>query len=260
MRDDVEQGGRISADEDAYVLPVGALLSVFWKRLWVIALVVITLTGGGLGLSLMQPPVYEASIEILVGQQRGIAATTFDVNGLQDVTATVAQAVSSRPIAEAVIEQENLNTDPETFLANLGVVAIEDTQFITVSYGDSDPKRAQRAVNAVGDVFSERIADVSPEDSVITATVWERAVVPDEPISPDPLRNGLVALMVGLVLGTGLAFLLEFLDDSWHSPAEAEQISGVPTFGVIPAFSVVEGAIRGAKVAVEDRKIGEEEQ
>jgi capsular polysaccharide biosynthesis protein len=196
----------------------------------------------------------------LVGQQRGIAETPFDVGGLQDVTATVAEAVSSRPIAKAVIEQDNLNTDPGTFLTNLEVSVIENTQFIEVNYRDSDPERAQRVVNTLGDVFSKRIAEVNPRESVMTATVWEPAGVPGEPISPNPLRNGLVALMVGAVLGAGLALLLEFLDDSWRSPEEAEQVSGVPTFGAIPAFAVVSGVRRRARVVVNDEKIGREGQ
>jgi capsular polysaccharide biosynthesis protein len=253
-----KQGNLPAADEDAYVLPVRELFLVFWRRLWVIALVVIVLTGSVLGFSHTQPPVYEATISILVGQERGIAATPFDVNGLQDVTATVALAVSSRPIAEAVIEQENLNTDPETFLTNLEVSAIEETQFIAVSYRDKDPERAQRIVNAVGDALSKQIAEVNPRSGGITATVWERAGVPGEPISPRPLRNGLIALMISAVLGTGLAFLLEFLDDSWRSPAEAEQVSGVPTFGAIPQFVVLDRASRGANEVVQDHSTGKE--
>lgn len=57
-------------------------------------------------------------------------------------------------------------------------------------------------------------------------------------MSPDPVRNGALALVLGLMLGVGLAFLLEYLDDSWRSPEEVEQVSGVPTFGVIPEFKV----------------------
>jgi capsular polysaccharide biosynthesis protein len=44
--------------------------------------------------------------------------------------------------------------------------------------------------------------------------------------------------LLGSLLGVGLAFLLEYVDDSWTSPDEVEEVSGVPTFGVIPAFGV----------------------
>jgi len=55
-------------------------------------------------------------------------------------------------------------------------------------------------------------------------------------VTPNHERTGLLALLLGLMLGAGLALLLEHWDDSWHSPEEAEQISGVPTFGIIPEF------------------------
>jgi capsular polysaccharide biosynthesis protein len=42
---------------------------------------------------------------------------------------------------------------------------------------------------------------------------------------------------VGVLIGTGLALLLEYKDPSWRSAEALEQISGVPTFGVIPDFT-----------------------
>jgi capsular polysaccharide biosynthesis protein len=41
------------------------------------------------------------------------------------------------------------------------------------------------------------------------------------------------------LLGVGLAFLLEYLDDRWNSPEETERVSGVPTLGAIPKFKVL---------------------
>jgi capsular polysaccharide biosynthesis protein len=249
-----KQSSHAAADEDAYVLPISDLFLIFRKRWWVIVLMMIALTGASVGYSVMQPPVYESSIKILVGQERGIVEQPIDVNGLQDLTKTVAEAINSRPIAQAVIEQENLRTDPVTLLNNLEVVAIEETQFVAVSYRDSDPQRARRVVDVVGDVFSTRFSEENERGSVITATVWEPAGPAGGAISPKPLRNGLLALMIGAVLGTVLAFLLEFMDDSWRSPAEAEQVSGVPTFGVIP--SVPEDVRGGAEVLVRDANRG----
>jgi capsular polysaccharide biosynthesis protein len=57
-------------------------------------------------------------------------------------------------------------------------------------------------------------------------------------VSPDPLRDGLLGLVLGLMIGVGLAFLLDFLDDGLKSPDEVEQVSGVPTFASIPEFKV----------------------
>lgn len=160
------------------------------------------------------------------------------MQGLQQLTLTVAEAVGTRPVAEGVIEELNLKLTPEEFLENLSVAQVSSTQFIQVSYRDPNPERAQRVANTIGEVFSEQVSEVSPSANAITATLWERAVPPESPASPDILLNTLLALVLGLMLGVGLAFLLEYLDDSWRSPEEVEQVSGVPTFGIIPEFKV----------------------
>jgi protein tyrosine kinase modulator len=156
--------------------------------------------------SLARTPQYEASVQILVGQERGIADTPIDVNGLQQVTQTMADGVSSRPVARAVISQEGLQMTTEEFLEErLSVEQIDGTQFIRVDYKDASPERAQRVANAVGNVFSEQVSEVSPSANTTTATVWNRAGLPEEPVSPKPLRNGLLALVLGLMLIAGLA-------------------------------------------------------
>jgi capsular polysaccharide biosynthesis protein len=49
-------------------------------------------------------------------------------------------------------------------------------------------------------VFSEYISERSAAGSNITATVFEKAAIPFTPVSPHPLRNGLLTLVVGLAL------------------------------------------------------------
>ena len=223
------------ATEDEFTASLREVFRVLWKRLWSILLVALVLVGAAVGFSLTQTPTYEASIKVLVGQQRGITENPNDVIGLQQLTQTMTEGLNSRRVADAVIQQEGLRMTPESFLADhLRVEQVNATQFIQVTYTDINPQRAQRAANAVGEVFSKEIAEVSPSTNAITATLWDRAVVPEEPVSPNPLRSGLLALAVGLMLGVGLAFLLEHLDDSWRSLEEVEQLTGVPIYGVIP--------------------------
>lgn len=224
--------------EGEYILPLRDLLRVVWKRLWIIVLVAIIFSGAAVGLSLQQVPIYQASIKILVGQERGLPEDPANALALQQLTQTMAEAISSRPVAAGVVEELDLNMAPEELMGGLSVEPVPETQFIEVNYMDPEPQEAQRIVNTVGKVFSEQISEVSPSASAITATVWEEAITPEAPTSPDPVRSGFLALVLGGFLGLGLVFLLEYLDDSWSSPEEVEQVSGVPTFGVIPEFKM----------------------
>lgn len=238
----IPQSGRslpYERPESEYVLSLGDFLRVVRGRIWFIVTVVLVSLVVAALVSLLQPPTYETSIKILIGQEQGSSDSANlggDVQGLQDLTVTMVEAVGSRPLAEDVVERLDLSMTPDDFLEHLSTEQVSETQFIEVSYQGSDPETTRRAANAVGEEFSERVSRASPSANAVTATVWESAVVPEDPISPDPVLYGLGALTIGLLVGVGLAFLLEYLDRSWRSPEEVEQISGVPTFGVIPEF------------------------
>lgn len=65
--------------------------------------------------------------------------------------------------------------------------------------------------------------------------VINAANVPNIPSSPKVIRNGLLGVAVGLLLGIGLAFLLDRLDDSIKSKHDIEAASApVPLLGLIP--------------------------
>lgn len=73
------------------------------------------------------------------------------------------------------------------------------------------------------------------------AELLARAEVPDAPVSPNPVRNGLLGALVGLLLGLGVAFLVERLDDTLTDREALEHTLGeaVPVLGEIP--HIVEG-------------------
>ena len=217
---------------------------VIRQRLWIVLLTALLLTGVVAGFSVVQTPTYEASVKLLVGQKGGGDSANDlynEVQGLQQISMTMVEAVNTRPIAQGVIQKLNLSVSPETFLKNVQAEQVGSTQFIEISYKDSDPERAKLIANAIGDVVSQKVSEVSPSTSSIRATVWERAVVPDSPVSPNPVLNLSLALVLGLMLGVGLAFLLNYLDDEWSSPEEVEQVSGFPTFAAIPTFKIRRG-------------------
>ena len=231
--------GRLAEfNEGDLVLQVGTVFRVLRRWLWVILLTTIVCVGVALVYSLSQPPVYQASVKLLVGQDQGIVVDPGQAVNLQALAATLSEAVATRPVGEQVVRDLDLKSSPEAIIAGTEAEVIPQTQFIEVTYTGTGPHSTQRIANAIGDAFSDQISKVSPRASAISATVWERAAAPQAPVSPNPERSGLIAFVVGIMLGTGLAILLDYLDDSWTSPEEAEQVSGVPTLGVIPEFEI----------------------
>ena len=233
-------------------LSLREVFRIVWQRLWIVVLVTLVCIGTAIGFSLTQPPVYEASAKVLVGQEpagenqlQGPLAGS--VEGLQQLTMTMTEAIYSRPVAEEVIGELGLQETSKSFLDNLSVEQVNGTQFINLSYRAGDPEKARDIVNTVSDVSSDRISDASASNVAIKATVWEHAVTPTDPVSPNPARYALLALAAGLIIGVGLSFLLEYLADGWRSASEVERVSGVPTFGMIPEFKTVKGKGKAKK-------------
>ena len=72
-----------------------------------------------------------------------------------------------------------------------------------------------------------KVADIQPLD---------RAIVPQIPIRPRKLLNVAVAAFLGLFIGLGLAFIIEFMDVSFRSQEEVEKALGLPILGFIPSM------------------------
>jgi capsular polysaccharide biosynthesis protein len=238
-------GALADTPEDGYGLSLADVIRILRERAVLISLVALLLTGCVVGFSLAQPPMYEASTTILIGQKQGTNAgdpnLQSKVEGLQELAPVVAQAIDSRRVAEATIRQLNLRAIPANFVKNLSAEQVSNTPFIKVKYTAPSPGEAQLVANTVAEVLPDQISDMDVSSGTITTTVWERATVPSDPVSPSPLRNGFVALVLGLMFGVGLAFLLEYLDESWRSPQEVEQVAGVPTYAIIPRYELRSG-------------------
>lgn len=65
-------------------------------------------------------------------------------------------------------------------------------------------------------------------------SVVDEAKAPVQPHKPNLRLNALLALVLGLLGGIGLAFLLEHLDDTYKQPDEVEKRLGLPVVGMIP--------------------------
>ncbi len=64
-------------------------------------------------------------------------------------------------------------------------------------------------------------------------TVVDRATPPAEPASPRVLLNTLLAALVGLLLALGIAFTMEYLDDTVKSSEDVESATGLATLGTV---------------------------
>ncbi len=67
--------------------------------------------------------------------------------------------------------------------------------------------------------------------------VVDKAEFPTKPFKPNKQLNLILAAVVGLFLGVGLAFFFEYLDNTIKTPEDVEQLIRLPSFGMVPDIS-----------------------
>lgn len=86
-------------------------------------------------------------------------------------------------------------------------------------------------------VFRQRLDQIQVDASVQSgsAQLVRPAITPISPVEPNPLRTLALAIIVGLLLGLGAAFLADYLDDSVNTADDLERASGgLPVLGTVP--------------------------
>jgi capsular exopolysaccharide synthesis family protein len=79
-------------------------------------------------------------------------------------------------------------------------------------------------------------------------SVVDEAEIPLTPSSPRRLLDLAIAMTVGLVVGIGLSFLLEQLDDTFSDAEEIKQFLGRPILAAIPEFTSAQTLSYGERI------------
>lgn len=91
-------------------------------------------------------------------------------------------------------------------------------------------QRVKEAINLR--IASETIETELPISSIVQVT--DRAVIHPRPVKPNKLLNIGIGIVVGLIVGVGLAFFIEYLDTSVKTIDDVERALQAPVLGVIP--------------------------
>ncbi|ONG71003.1 capsular biosynthesis protein [Bacillus cereus] len=179
-------------------------------------------------------PIYQSSTQILVNQKKqdGTMIQAGEIQTNIQLTNTYKVIIKSPVILDQVNEKLNLNMTAQALTGKVNVANEKDSQVISVTAEDKDPKLARDIANATADVFKGEVAKIMNVDNV---TVLSKAEVAENqsPIKPRPMLNVAIAFVVGLIAAVGLAFLLEYLDNTVKKEEDVENLLGLPVLGIV---------------------------
>ncbi|WP_068776163.1 YveK family protein [Paenibacillus sp. FJAT-26967] len=208
------------------------------KRIWLIAtLVVLSCLVTGLVSYYFIKPQYSASTKLVVNssyQAGGIARIDYgEVSASIMLVNTYKEIIRTPAIMDKVAAQlPELDLTAEQIISMVKVSTVNETQVLTITVTDYSHETAVKLVNAISNVFKTDIPEIMQVDNVTLLNQAKQEELPF-PVSPNAKMNIILAFILSLIAGIGLAFLLEYLDDTIKSEKEIEQYLGLPTLSVI---------------------------
>ncbi|MCM3569387.1 YveK family protein [Neobacillus mesonae] len=180
-------------------------------------------------------PIYQASTQLLVNKSKDEQASyqISDVQTNLQLINTYNVIIKSPAILEIVIKDLNLDLTVSELNEKVTVANEKDSQVVNLSVQDSSATMAAKIANKTAEVFQKQISKIMKVDNVSILANAEVGENPS-PIKPKPLLNIAIAAVVGFLVGVGVAFLLEYFDNTIKNEQEIENILGIPVLGTIP--------------------------
>lgn len=209
--------------------------AIIKKRFWIIGLItVVAMVVSGVISFFMLSPVYESKSTLIVNTEKNeetqmITGDQFSVS--QKLAVTYGEIIKSRAVLESVISNLKLDSEYEDLVEKITVSPVKDTQIISISVQDTNPKKARDIANEIPKVFEKEAKRITKANDI---QVIDKAILPENPIKPNKIMNVAIAAVLGMMIGLFVVFLLEYLDNKIKTPQDVEKHLDLPILGVIP--------------------------
>lgn len=193
-------------------------------------------------------PVYQASTLILVNQKN--SENKLDLSQLSnsvELINTYSVIIKSPTILGKVIDDLELKQSVEELNKNIKITSQEDSQVFSLTVEDTDAKRAVEIANSVSETFQREIQGIMSVDNLSILAKAEMKENP-MPIKPNHVFNVTIAVVVGLLMGTGIGLLIELMDKTLKDEQDVAEYLGLPVLGSIQKLSQKESKKAAASV------------
>jgi capsular exopolysaccharide synthesis family protein len=210
------------------------------RKRWriIMAAMLVVLAGAALATAL-SPRIYEAQTQLFVSTSGGAdtGALLQGSNFTQQRVKSYADVITTPKVLDPVIQKLGLNLSAAKLGTQITATVPLDTVLIEVAVQSNNPRVAATVADAVGKQFTNTVAELESvaegKASPVKVTIVSSPTVPTQPISPKPTRNLALGVVLGLLLGLGLALLRDLLDTTIKGEKDCAQVTDATVIGGI---------------------------
>ncbi|WP_405080397.1 YveK family protein [Paenibacillus chitinolyticus] len=219
-------------------LDLKGIFLILKKRLWLILTVILlTCIATGIASFYFIKPEYAANTKLVVNssyQFEGSSRIDYgEVSASIMLVNTYKEIIKTPAIMDKVASKlPELKLTADEIIQKVKVSTINETQVLTITVTDENYEAAVKLVNTISGIFKTDIPTIMKVDNV---TILNEAKLdgPAVPVKPSPKMNLVLAFVLSGIVAMGLAFLLEYLDDTIKTEKEIDKYLGLPTLASI---------------------------
>lgn len=206
------------------------------ERILIIAIITLAVLVVGCVYSIfLKTPMYKSQTTFVLVSDDGTASggsySQAEATLNKNLVATYSDLVKSNRVVDKVIKNLSLNYTVNGLKSRISVTNTTNTEIIKVSVEDADKALAADIANEIIKVFSEEIKEIYRLQNVSIVDIAEEA---EAPYNVNIVKDIIIYLLVGLVLGCGSIFVVYYFDTTIKSADEVEKKLGLPVFGIVP--------------------------
>lgn len=211
-------------------IDIKELLDFLKSKLYLFIFIVffVCLAGCIYGLVLQKPMYSSYTTVILSGTDNTITQSDLTLN--KNLVNTYAEVVKSRRVLEQVIDNLSLDLKYEGLVGKVSVSAVNNTEIIKITVTDGDSESARNIANTTASFFAEEVKELYNMDNV---NVLDRAIAMEKPYNINVVKQLILYILIGAVLGFGILFVIYYFDRTIKSVEQVEKKIKLPILGTV---------------------------
>lgn len=190
-------------------------------------------------------PQYSSRAQLIVSLPQSETSNVNDINFNLQMLNTYKDIIlqgdgQANEVQNRLAEEYQINMTPGEIKAALQVVQAQNSQLFSIQAISGNASDAAAIANVTAEVFQETVKDILT--NVDTVTIVSSAVASTSPVSPNNFLNLAIGLVLGTMIGLGLAFLFELLDRTVKDPKYVTDTLGLTILGTVPLMTAKEAS------------------
>lgn len=223
-------------NEENEVIDLTEILSAVRQHL--LELIFVTLAAALVGFTVskfLMTPKYDSSALMIVNTRQDVNAnvTSDQINSATKLVSTYSIIIKSDTVLQQVIDNLGLNLTYAKLNKRVTVAAVDDTQVMKITVQSDSPEWARQVCEQIITVAPDVIKEAVEAGSV---KVISNPSLATEPVSPNIMKNTMLAAAVGFVLVISIIVLQVLLDNKINTEEDVTKYLDMTVLGVIPQY------------------------